>query len=221
MNHFQFQTRVGAIALTWNSNAVLTHVDWYQNSVSSVSYPRESLNSASLISAGLASPIADLIHQLSRYFSTGEPIDCIPWQLLDCQGLSEFQMSVYRALSYIPYGETRTYAWVASRIGKIMAPRAVGQALRKNPFPILIPCHRVVSEKALGGFMGMMDPDLPELQLKKNLLEIERNYCNPVFSFFQNGFGRLRAQSETLNYSRSFADTSMDAVKTSTQSHQL
>ena len=55
-------------------------------------------------------------------------------------------------------GETRSYKWVAERIGKPTAVRAVGQALRKNPYPLLIPCHRVIkSDGTTGGYAGKFD----------------------------------------------------------------
>lgn len=53
----------------------------------------------------------------------------------------------------IPYGETRSYKWVAEKLGNPRAVRAVGQALKKNPLPGIIPCHRVIrSDGSLGGF---------------------------------------------------------------------
>lgn len=55
----------------------------------------------------------------------------------------------------IPLGETRSYKWVAQRIGRPRAVRAVGQALKKNPYPLIIPCHRVIKEDgSLGGYAG-------------------------------------------------------------------
>ncbi len=63
-----------------------------------------------------------------------------------------FYQKVWRACAEIPKGETRTYGWVAKRIGKPGAARAVGQALGKNPFAPVVPCHRVVSATGLGGF---------------------------------------------------------------------
>ncbi|MBF0388296.1 MAG: MGMT family protein [Candidatus Omnitrophica bacterium] len=65
--------------------------------------------------------------------------------------LTGFERSVLRATLKIPFGETRTYAWVAGEIGKPGAVRAVGTALRKNPWPLLIPCHRVIKT---GGSLG-------------------------------------------------------------------
>lgn len=69
--------------------------------------------------------------------------------------LTEFEKAVLAATLSIPFGETRTYAWVARRIGKPKAVRAVGSALRKNPWPLIIPCHRVVrSDGAVGQYAG-------------------------------------------------------------------
>lgn len=66
-----------------------------------------------------------------------------------------FQRAVWKACAEIPPGETRSYAWIARRIGKPGAARAVGQALGKNPFAPTIPCHRVVrSDGTLGGYSG-------------------------------------------------------------------
>lgn len=67
--------------------------------------------------------------------------------------LTEFQKKVYAAVKTIPKGQTRTYKWVAAKIGKPSAARAVGQALKRNPFIGIVPCHRVIcSDGNLGGF---------------------------------------------------------------------
>jgi O-6-methylguanine DNA methyltransferase len=86
---------------------------------------------------------------------------------LDYSGLTEFQREVLEAVRTIPRGETRTYGEVAVLVGKPGGARAVGRALAANPFPILVPCHRVVSKKGLGGFAW-------GLQIKERLLQIER-----------------------------------------------
>lgn len=65
---------------------------------------------------------------------------------------SVFRLKVWAALRRIPFGATRTYADIASEIGG--CARAVGQANRSNPLPILIPCHRVVARNGIGGFTG-------------------------------------------------------------------
>ncbi|MFA5093696.1 MAG: MGMT family protein [Candidatus Omnitrophota bacterium] len=66
-------------------------------------------------------------------------------------GCTEFEVSVYKCIMKIPSGQTRTYAWVAGKIGNPKAVRAVAQALHRNPWPLIIPCHRVV---ASGGKTG-------------------------------------------------------------------
>jgi len=72
--------------------------------------------------------------------------------------LTAFEWQVLQAALTIPLGETRSYQWVAQKIGRPQAARAVGQALRKNPYPLMIPCHRVVrSDGTPGGYAGKMD----------------------------------------------------------------
>ncbi len=66
-----------------------------------------------------------------------------------------FQQKVWLACAEIPAGQTRTYGWIAERIGKPGASRAVGSALGKNPFAPIIPCHRVLrSNGEMGGYSG-------------------------------------------------------------------
>ena len=81
----------------------------------------------------------------------------------------EFYQKVWKACAEIPAGETRTYGWIAKRIGKPGAARAVGRALGANPFAPTIPCHRVVrSDGTLGGYSGAGG-----LKTKRRLLEKE------------------------------------------------
>ena len=78
-----------------------------------------------------------------------------------------FEKEVWGILKEIPYGETRTYKWIADRIGKPHACRAVGNALGKNPLPVIFPCHRIIeSDGSLGGYT-------PGVEIKRRLLEIE------------------------------------------------
>jgi O-6-methylguanine DNA methyltransferase len=87
---------------------------------------------------------------------------------------TDFQRACWRAACRIPPGETRTYAWLAARAGKAGAARAAAQAMRHNPWPLLIPCHRVVSATGLGGYAGTSDPADRRIRLKRWLLERER-----------------------------------------------
>lgn len=81
----------------------------------------------------------------------GEQIDLGALRL-DRDGVAPFQRKVYEAVRSIPAGSTLTYGQVAARLNAPGAARAVGQALGRNPFPIVVPCHRVVAASGLGGF---------------------------------------------------------------------
>ena len=106
----------------------------------------------------------DLIERLRVYF--GGHRTTFP-DKLDLSQATHFQREVWEITRRIPYGETRSYAWVAEQIGKPRAARAVGQALGKNPLPIIVPCHRVVaSDGKLGGFGG-------GVEMKKHLISRE------------------------------------------------
>jgi methylated-DNA-[protein]-cysteine S-methyltransferase len=74
---------------------------------------------------------------------------------LDMAGLPPFHRRVYRAARKIPRGATLSYGELAARAGARRAARAVGQAMRRNPFPIVVPCHRVLASGGrLGGYSG-------------------------------------------------------------------
>ncbi len=89
-----------------------------------------------------------IIQQLSDYLESRATGFALPVRL---QGTA-FQRRVWSALTDIGFGQTRTYGELARRLAT--SPRAVGQACRANPCPILIPCHRVVAANGLGGFAG-------------------------------------------------------------------
>lgn len=88
---------------------------------------------------------------------------------LDLSRQTAFRRLVWEETQRIPYGQTRSYGWIAQQVGRPHAARAVGQALGANPVPIIIPCHRVVGSNGdLCGFGGGLD-------VKVRLLELERN----------------------------------------------
>ncbi len=67
--------------------------------------------------------------------------------------LTPFEWKVLKVVSRIPIGQTRSYVWVAKKAGRPASARAVGHALHKNPFPLLVPCHRVIAKDgSIGGF---------------------------------------------------------------------
>ena len=86
---------------------------------------------------------------------------------LDLAAATAFQREVWRLARLIPYGQTRSYGWIARRMGRAGAARAVGQALARNPLPVIVPCHRVVAKNGkLGGYGGGLDK-------KRHLLRLE------------------------------------------------
>ena len=106
----------------------------------------------------------DLVQRLTAYF--GGHKTTFPDEL-DVSGATPFQREVWGSTRLIPYGETRSYTWVAEQIKKPQAARAVGQALGRNPLPVIIPCHRVVaSDGKLGGYSG-------GVETKRQLLNLE------------------------------------------------
>ena len=104
------------------------------------------------------------ISQISEYLEGNRKLFNIPLRL---EG-TEFRMKVWNEMRRIPYGETITYKELASRIGSPDACRAVANACGANPFPILIPCHRVVASGGkTGGYTGGLDIKLALLEIEK------------------------------------------------------
>lgn len=82
----------------------------------------------------------------------------------------EFFKKVYLVVLSIPKGETRSYKWIAEKIGNPKAYRAVGMALNKNPLTEIIPCHRVINSNGeLGGYSKGLDKKISLLK-KENML---------------------------------------------------
>jgi methylated-DNA-[protein]-cysteine S-methyltransferase len=89
---------------------------------------------------------------------------------LDERGVSAFEHAVYAVARRIPFGQTRTYGQVAAEVGDPRLARDVGQALARNPFPIVVPCHRIIAAGGkLGGFSARGG-----VTTKQRLLAIER-----------------------------------------------
>ncbi len=110
--------------------------------------------------------VAEGARQLAEYF--GHQRHELTVGLEDVEA-TDFQREVWDALVAIPYGEVRTYGDVARAIGRPQAMRAVGQANHVNPWPIIVPCHRVVAAHGLGGYGG-------GLAVKEFLLALEQTH---------------------------------------------
>ena len=103
---------------------------------------------------------------LFKQYINGEKV-CFKRIPLDLDKGTQFQKSVWDTARKIPFGKTLSYGEIAERIGRPKSARAVGNAMGKNPVPVIIPCHRVIaSNGSLGGFSS-------GLEWKKVLLENE------------------------------------------------
>ncbi len=107
-----------------------------------------------------------VISQINAYFCKHQQKFSLP---VEPQG-TEFQQRVWKALQQIPYGAKLCYGDVAADLNS--SARAVGNACRRNPIPIVIPCHRVVAKSGIGGFSGQTEGF--QIDRKQFLLELEQ-----------------------------------------------
>jgi methylated-DNA-[protein]-cysteine S-methyltransferase len=104
-----------------------------------------------------------LVSAIERFFSTWTVDDAV----VDISNLTPFEQAALRAAARIPPGEVRSYAWVATQIGRPKAARAVGRVMARNPLPLLFPCHRVVDSS------GDLHDYFYGLEMKARLLQME------------------------------------------------
>jgi methylated-DNA-[protein]-cysteine S-methyltransferase len=156
--YMRIPSRFGALGLVWlgtpNGPRVLR-----------IYLPNELPRGLPVVKAASDSPIAELAARIKAYLA-GEPV-VFDLGLLLLEQCAEFQRKVLVAECGIPRGWVSTYARIAAHLQAPRAERAVGTALARNPFPIVIPCHRAVrSDGSLGGYRG-------GLPMKRALLEME------------------------------------------------
>jgi O-6-methylguanine DNA methyltransferase len=160
-----FHTRLGWSAAAWTSQGL-----------SGLALPRKNREKV------LRALHGSLPHLSAKFWE--KPLDSVPkavriqarkalngrrfqFSKFDISFLTLFQQKILRATSQIPWGQVRSYAWVAKKAGCSKGFRAAGQALNRNPIPIFIPCHRVI---AAGGRIGGFGAGL---EWKKRLLLLE------------------------------------------------
>ena len=119
------------------------------------------------LTPGAADEVGAVIALVNAHLG-GEPVDYGTVKL-DFDGIHAFERAVYAAARGIPFGETRTYGAVAAQLGEPQGAQAVGQALGRNPWPIIVPCHRITAaDGRTGGFSAAGG-----VVTKLKLLEIE------------------------------------------------
>ena len=126
------------------------HVYWSGNTIHRVRFA----------TTGIGGEVPPLIRQ----FCAGKAVDLCPLVSSATDGETSYSR-IYRIVREIPYGKTATYGEVARRAGTI--PRVAGQAMARNPTPLIIPCHRVVAADGIGGFS-------PSVEIKEALLALEK-----------------------------------------------
>lgn len=157
--YVMIRSRFGAVTLAWRQGRE-------GPIVTEILLPLKATAKLDLAAGGAGhSGLDALVDAIGRYLG-GEDVP-LPTDLLDASRCSPFQWSVLMAERTIPRGLVTSYGRLAAHIGRPQAPRAVGTALARNPFPLVIPCHRTLrGDGSLGGFGG-------GLPMKRALLEME------------------------------------------------
>lgn len=144
-----FETPIGACGIAWSEFGLLaTRLPQTDSARAGAGLAK---HFPALEEATMPSAVAGIAERIGRHLG-GERADYRD-VTLDENGIGEWERSVYRAAAAIPFGETRTYGELARALGRPEAAQAVGQALGRNPWPIVVPCHRILAaDGRTGGF---------------------------------------------------------------------
>jgi methylated-DNA-[protein]-cysteine S-methyltransferase len=159
MNHYHlFDTELGLCGIAWSDDGVTR----FQLPASE----HEATRRLAKCAAPSAPPpdIAETVEQSCRYFAGEQPdFSAVP---LDLAGVDAFRRQIYDVLRTVGWGRTLTYGELAAKIGAEGGAQAVGQAMGKNPIPLIIPCHRVLAAGGkIGGFSAPGGADTKERML--------------------------------------------------------
>ncbi len=178
---FAFATTIGWVGIELHSNGQrdqIVHIAIGYNSKQSLAKHR---NFAFQPFSDPQSQDLILIEKI-RDYSHGLPVDFEDLEL-NWGNLTQFQTKVLKQCRRIPYGMTLTYSDLARQVGSPRAYRAVGSAMASNPFPLVVPCHRVVAVNGrLGGFSAPQG-----IGLKKRLLDLEQRSNQPIAARLPSG----------------------------------
>ncbi len=145
-------TPVGEIKLTFY-NELLTKIELNNTSSNSLE-----------VNTKFYKHIKEVSLQLEEYFCGERRFFTFSYHLIG----TSFDIKCWEAISRISYGNTVSYGELAEELGNIRAARAVARACKRNPLPIVIPCHRVVGKKSIGGY------SFGGIRVKKFLIQLER-----------------------------------------------
>lgn len=142
-----FDTPLGTCAIAWGARGVVR--TFLPESSADAVRARLLRRVPEASEAAPPDDVRRAIAEITRLFA-GEPVD-LTWVRLDDEAVPELHRRVYAEARAIPPGSTLTYGDIARRLGDVALARKVGEALGRNPFPIVVPCHRVL---AAGGRTG-------------------------------------------------------------------
>jgi methylated-DNA-[protein]-cysteine S-methyltransferase len=160
-----FATAVGCCAVAWGQGGIVG--TWLPGADAAATRRAVLRRHPDAQEATPPPPIADAIDRITQLLA-GDEVD-LSHVRLDMTGVPEFQQQVYDVIRALPRGVTMTYGEIAAKVGASGAAQAVGQAMGHNPFPIVVPCHRVLAAGGANG--GFSAPGGVETKLK--LLAIE------------------------------------------------
>lgn len=165
--HLMFSTTFGDMAILYRDNPFL---------MTEILLPRadtdELISDAHKWGKPGYHPNADIVAEAICDYFNGKIIG-VPYEWMDMGSLTALQQQVLMRVAHIPYGQTRSYKAIAQEIGRPNACRFVGTSVAKNPFPLLIPCHRVVrTDGRIGKFGG-------GTEMKQQLLDLEKRQGLP------------------------------------------
>ncbi|ABD08927.1 methylated-DNA--protein-cysteine methyltransferase [Rhodopseudomonas palustris HaA2] len=175
-NYAMFDTALGRCGIAWGDRGVVA-VQLPQPSEAQTR-ARIAQRQGAIDEAAPPAPVQDAIDGIVALLA-GQPID-LTHIALDLDGVSEFQRGVYAIARTIPPGHTLSYGDIAKRLGGVELAREVGQALGRNPVPVIVPCHRVL---AAGGKPGGFSAN-GGVATKLKLLSIEGAAVNYTPSLF-------------------------------------
>ncbi len=152
-----------ATTIGYQTAVIHLHCQFSNTQLTNICFKKRSIHTQSINHAKANMLITAFDNYFNKKEETFTHIDIAP------QG-TPFQQRVWQALQGIPYGQTRTYQQLAQQLNT--SARAVGNACRANPIPIIIPCHRILAKSGIGGFMGKKSGH--PLKIKQFLLTIEQ-----------------------------------------------
>ncbi|HKU17524.1 MAG TPA: methylated-DNA--[protein]-cysteine S-methyltransferase [Steroidobacteraceae bacterium] len=172
MNYFVFETAAGFCAIAWSAAGIVRFHLPASTAEATERGMRRRLSAAE--PATPPPPVMAVVEAAKRYFA-GEQID-FSSVTLDLAGQDEFFMKIYAATRRVGWGQTTTYGSLAKELGAgPEAARDVGQAMARNPVPLIIPCHRVL---AAGGKIGGFSAP-GGATAKQRMLEMEGRRAEP------------------------------------------